>query len=170
MITQDSTEAQATPLKNKWTMTHSFWAIMGGIAVDVNGSEPFLPSDIPPKLTEQGIYFLLKTRPDLLPNILEDEVKDKSKGNWFTKVLACIQAMWFCISCLVRVGQQLPSSLLELNTFAHAMCTIIVYLIWWQKPLDIETVTTSQLRSDASSGRVHVDVKLDQCKAPDQVI
>jgi hypothetical protein len=138
MITQDSTEAQAAILKNKWTMTHSFWAIMGGIAVDVNGSEPFLPSDIPPKLTEQGIYFLIKTRPDLLPDIPEDEVKDKSKGDWLTKALACIQAMWFCVSCLVRVGQGLTMSLLELNTFAHAMCTIVVYFIWWQKPLDIE--------------------------------
>jgi hypothetical protein len=137
-IMQDNTVVHAPALKNKWTMTHSFWAIMGGIAVDVNGSEPFLPSEIPPKLTEQGIYFLLKTRPDLLPDIPEDEVKDKSKGDWLTKALACIQATWFCVSCFVRVGQHLPMSLLELNTFAHAICTIIVYFIWWQKPLEIE--------------------------------
>jgi hypothetical protein len=130
-------------------MTHSFWAIMGGIAVDVNGSERFIPFDIPPKLTEQGIYFLLRTRPDLLPDIPEEEVKDKSKGDWLTKAVACIQATWFCISCLIRVGQQLKLSLLELNTFAHAICTIIVYFIWWQKPLDIERpllITSDQMR------------------------
>jgi hypothetical protein len=53
---------------------------MGGIAVDVNGSEPFIPFELAPKLTQQGIYFLLRTRPDLLPDIPEDEVKDKSKA------------------------------------------------------------------------------------------
>ncbi|KAH7384001.1 hypothetical protein BKA66DRAFT_90039 [Pyrenochaeta sp. MPI-SDFR-AT-0127] len=131
-------EAQMLILNNKWTMTHSFWAIMGGIAIDVNGSEPFIPSTNPPKLTEEGIYLLLKLEPDLLPDITEDEIKDKSKGDWLTKSLAMIQATWFCVSCFVRLGQKLPMSLLELNTFAHAMCTIIVYFIWWKKPLDVE--------------------------------
>lgn len=119
-------------------MTHSFWAIMGGIAIDVNGSEPFVPTRLPPKLTEEGINLLLRLEPDLLPDISVDEIKDKSKGDWLTKSLAWLQATWFCASCLVRLGQKLPMSLLELNTFAHAMCTVIVYFIWWKKPLDVE--------------------------------
>lgn len=136
-------------MKHSWTMTHSFWAIMGGIAVDINGEEPFIVSQGPPKLTEKGIYLLIKCEPDLLPDISEDEVKDKSKADWLTKSLACIQATWFCVSCLVRVGQGLTMSLLELNTFAHAMCTIVVYFIWWKKPLDVERpllITSDRLR------------------------
>lgn len=32
-------------------------------------------------------------------------------------------------------------SMLELNTFAHAICALIAYFLWWQKPLDIEEPT-----------------------------
>ena len=28
--------------------------------------------------------------------------------------------------------------MLELNTFAHALCTLVTYLAWWEKPLDVE--------------------------------
>ena len=48
------------------------------------------------------------------------------------------EAIWFCIQCLSRVGQGLAISLLEFNTFGHAICTILVYSLWWNKPLDIE--------------------------------
>lgn len=119
-------------------MTHSFWSIMGGLAIDVNGSEPLVPGENPPKLTENGIMLLLALEPDLIPDISEDELKDKRKANSLTKLIACAQATWFCASCIARVAQRLPISLFELNTFAHAFCTVIIYTIWWKKPLDIE--------------------------------
>jgi hypothetical protein len=28
--------------------------------------------------------------------------------------------------------------LLELNTFAHAVCALAIYIAWWNKPLDVE--------------------------------
>jgi hypothetical protein len=31
--------------------------------------------------------------------------------------------------------------LLELNTFGHAICTLLIYLLWWDKPLDVEQPT-----------------------------
>jgi hypothetical protein len=130
-------------------MTHSFWAVMGGIGADGGGTDPLIPSKVPPKLTERSALFLMSTAPELLPDVAEGEVKDKSKGNWLIKTIACLQAIWFCVSCLVRVAQRLPLSLLELNTFAYAICTIIVYFIWWNKPLDIERpllITSPQLR------------------------
>jgi hypothetical protein len=51
--------------------------------------------------------------------------------------LACIQATWFCLSCIMRTSEKLPTSMLELNTFADALCTVVVYILWWRKPLDI---------------------------------
>jgi len=33
--------------------------------------------------------------------------------------------------------QRLGISLLELNTFGHAVCTLAIYLAWWKKPLDV---------------------------------
>lgn len=31
----------------------------------------------------------------------------------------------------------MPISLLELNTFAHAICALLVYVLWGNKPLDV---------------------------------
>lgn len=33
--------------------------------------------------------------------------------------------------------EKLPISLLELNTLGHAICTLLIYCLWWKKPLDI---------------------------------
>ena len=45
------------------------------------------------------------------------------------------------------IVQDLPISLLELNTFGHAVCTILIYLIWWEKPFEVDfpTVVSSQI-------------------------
>ena len=53
-----------------------------------------------------------------------------------------MQATWFCIQCITRLTGSLSISLLELNTFAHALCTLLIYLLWWNKPLDVEEPTT----------------------------
>lgn len=118
-------------------MTHSFWAIMGGIATQPDISRPFIPSSAHASLTANGVSFLLKHEPSLLPDISVEDVKDKSKANSLTKSLACIQATWFCLSCITRFAQHLPVSMLELNAFAHALCTLAVYVLWWRKPLDV---------------------------------
>jgi hypothetical protein len=135
-IGKDDPEHQVLPRQHPWTMTHSFWAVMGGIAVDVGNSETFVSRRC--TLTAEGISLLLKHEPQLLPDISVEEVKDKSKGGAFSKFRACIQATWFCLSCIARISENLPISMLELNTFAHALCTVIVYVIWWRKPLDID--------------------------------
>jgi hypothetical protein len=47
------------------------------------------------------------------------------------------------------VGQQFSLSLLELHTFVHATCTIIVYIIWWKKPLGVKRqflITSDRIR------------------------
>ena len=119
-------------------MTHSFWAIMGGISIDSKDSEPFIPDSQRSTLTANGVSLLLNHEPQLLPDISEEEVKDKSKESSLTKLVAFVQAAWFCLSCIARISQRLPISLLELNTFAHALCTLIVYVLWWKKPLNIE--------------------------------
>ena len=111
---------------------------MGGISIDSNDSEPFIPNSQRCTLTPNGVLLLLKHEPQLVPDISEEEIKDKSKGSSLTKLVACIQATWFCLSCIARVAHKLPLSMLELNTFAHAFCTLIVYVLWWRKPLDIE--------------------------------
>lgn len=74
-------------------------------------------------------------------NISKEDLQDKSKASGLAKALVCLQASWFCVQCLVRVGQALPVTLLEINTFAHSICALLVYSLWWDKPLDVEKPT-----------------------------
>ncbi|KAH6712711.1 hypothetical protein BKA61DRAFT_485169 [Leptodontidium sp. MPI-SDFR-AT-0119] len=134
---QGDAENGAPPRRNPWTLNHSFWALMGGIAIKPSFRNPFIPNSVYSTLTANGVSLLLKVSPHLLPDISVDEVKDRSKASSLTKLLACVQASWFCLSTITRFIQHLPVSMLELNAFAHALCTLAVYIMWWHKPLDI---------------------------------
>ena len=39
------------------------------------------------------------------------------------------------------VAQRIPISLLELNTFAHAICALLIYFLWWEKPFEVDYPT-----------------------------
>ena len=68
-------------------------------------------------------------------------VGDKGKASSIAKVLVAIQTLWFCTQLVAHLTQFLPISLLELNTFAHSICTLFVIYFWWEKPQDIEQPT-----------------------------
>lgn len=40
------------------------------------------------------------------------------------------------------VAQRIPISLLELNTFGHAVCMLLVYFLWWEKPFEVDYLKT----------------------------
>lgn len=51
----------------------------------------------------------------------------------------------------ILVAQRIPISLLELNTFGHAVCALAIYILWWEKPFEVEypTLVQSQIILDA---------------------
>lgn len=133
----------AASRRQPWTMAHSFYAIMGGFVFDTSNEDVnFLPNSRQRlTLTPSGLLYILEHEPDLIPNISEEYICDKSKASNLAKTLVCLQALWFCVQCLTRLGQGLAVSLLELNVFGHATCALLMYLLWWDKPLDIEEPT-----------------------------
>ncbi|PSR77220.1 hypothetical protein PHLCEN_2v8000, partial [Hermanssonia centrifuga] len=128
--------------KYPWTLTHGFYTIMGGYAFDASGESPFLPGRYTQAvLTVHGVTWLMENDPSLIPDLSADMIMDKSKADALAKALLLIQALWFCMNCLSRLAQRLPLSLLEVTTVAHALCTFITYLLWWNKPLNIHQPT-----------------------------
>jgi hypothetical protein len=122
-------------------MTHSFYAAMGGYAMDDSDSiRKFMPENITRvALVEHDLKQLVKLDLiSLVPNLSESQIRDKSKASGLAKTLVCIQATWFCVQCIFRLSQNLTICLLELNTFAHALCALLIYMVWWSKPLDVE--------------------------------
>ncbi|KAK3348963.1 hypothetical protein B0T25DRAFT_481303 [Lasiosphaeria hispida] len=131
--------------RNKWTMIHSHYAIMGGFAFDtryIGDGREFLPGGRSRvTLTSKGIIALLKVAPRLMPDVSVGEIRDKSKASSLAKTIVTLQASWFVVQCISRMAFGMTVSLLELNTFAHAVCALIAYLLWWRKPLDVEEPT-----------------------------
>jgi hypothetical protein len=126
---------------NHWTKTHSFFALMGGFVFDVSANPKLCPlplGETQVTLTPAGIQFLAEREPHVIPDISAEYIRDKSKANHLAKTLVCIQALWFCCSVVSRLAYGLAISLLELNTLAHAVCALFIYLLWWDKPLDVE--------------------------------
>src|SRR5438034_5099238 len=122
-------------------MTHGYYAAMGGFAFDThNEVDNFLPGSCKRlTLTFAGIQLMAKmNRLHLLPDISKDQIEDKSKASGLAKLLICLQAGWFCVGCLVRWIRGLAISLLELNALAHSIMTLVVYVLWWDKPLDVD--------------------------------
>ncbi|KAK3357859.1 hypothetical protein B0T25DRAFT_173146 [Lasiosphaeria hispida] len=81
--------------------------------------------------------FLATFAQELIPRIRAEEIEDKSKADGFAKFLVCAQIVWFYLHAITRVTQRLSLSLLELNTLAHAACTLFAYTRWWDKPRDV---------------------------------
>ena len=113
---------------------------MGGFAFDTSTAPAkFLPNETRLTIRLEGLRYIAEHAPALIPNISEEYIRDKCEADGLAKVLVCLQAIWFCLQCIVRVAQSQDISFLEINTSAHAVCALLTYALWWHKPLDIES-------------------------------
>lgn len=123
---------------------------MGGFILNVRGEESeffVLKTQTQLTIRPEAFPWIIRNAFEAIPDISEDEILDKSKANGLAKFIVCVQATWFCIQCVNRLALSLSISLLELNTFAHAICTLIIYILWWNKPLDVDGTTMLQGQS-----------------------
>ncbi|KAH9961084.1 hypothetical protein BC827DRAFT_1376455 [Russula dissimulans] len=114
-----------------WTLTHGFFAIMGGF-MEFDGSRPIrvlLPKDLK--------FYSLTGNGDF-PRISKMEIQDKSKGDFISKSVVILQTSWFVMQCIARGVQGLPITELELVTIAFAGLNFVIYLLWWDKPLNVQ--------------------------------
>jgi hypothetical protein len=131
--------------RHEWTMVHSFYVLMGGFELDLSNWQ-FIKYKTHENatLTADGAVLLAEHFIDSIPDIPETHILDKSKASALAKLLVCGQTAWFCCQCIARLSQGLTISLLELNTFVHAICALLSYIFWWHKPLDISESTILQ--------------------------
>jgi hypothetical protein len=127
-----------------WTDVHSWLVVMGGMSFEDSAEEQqqFMPENRQRiNITVDRFEYILKMRDHLIPDIARKYILDKSKSDKLTKLLTCWQAGYFCIQCFYRLSQQLSISLLELNVFAHAVCALILFVLWMDKPRDVSEPT-----------------------------
>ena len=140
-------------LERRWSKTHGFFIVMGGFhlfehrSIKTSNNDEFKlhDNDIPLRpLAARDLYGNIthrSIRADIdftsftVPT--EEEIKDKGKSDWLAKSLVLIQTSWFVMQCIARAIEHLPVTHLEIVTLAYAAMNFVIYIFWWNKPLNI---------------------------------
>ena len=88
-------------------------------------------------LTLDEFLDLLRSSKIAFPEITDAEIKDKTRGDFLSKVIAILQTTWFIVQCAARAAQGLAITELELVTLALASLNGVMYFFWWNKPLGV---------------------------------
>ena len=74
-----------------------------------------------------------------IPLVKEEAIEDRSKGDGLSKALVIVQTTWFITQCVARRTEGLVITQLELVTLAFAVLNGIMYYLWWNKPLGVQS-------------------------------
>lgn len=86
------------------------------------------------------------------PPITEEEIKDKSKQDWFPKGVAALQFLQLALSLIVRTNRGLAFSQLETVTLGFAVCGVVINLVYLYKPQNVTTTTPLPQRNEPVRG------------------
>lgn len=119
-----------------FNMVYGYYAMMGGFVVDVSSLHDSLSRlTISPK----GVVFLAQH--GHLLHVREMAITDKSKADLLTKSFVCVQVTWQVVQTITRRATGLPITLLEVHIFVHVVGALVMYVLWWSKPLDVQDPT-----------------------------
>ncbi|KZT03164.1 uncharacterized protein LAESUDRAFT_814817 [Laetiporus sulphureus 93-53] len=115
-----------------WTTTHGFFVLMGGFAL----------CDPSEHSTKQLDYYklicLIENNEINFPHISKEEIQDRSKANWLSKMAAVVQTCWFTLQVIARPIERLPITELEIFTASYTIMAIAMYALWFAKPFCID--------------------------------
>ncbi|KAG2069367.1 hypothetical protein BDR04DRAFT_1156730 [Suillus decipiens] len=135
---------------NTWTQMHSFFVLMGGFMLYVDG-EPYLT------LRHDYILKLIREGCIDVPVLTSEQIYDRSKGNAISKGLIMLQVAWFVMELITRVIYHLEITQLEIGTFAFAVLNFLTYIVWWNKPLNVQCPYPVYWKSTTSMPEDHID-------------
>ncbi|KAF4337599.1 hypothetical protein FBEOM_8527 [Fusarium beomiforme] len=114
----------------EWTITHGFFADMGGFVLDAEG----LPHPIPLN-AEQLFYLVNKSYVDC-PEITAGELKDRNKSDGLARLVTIWQGTWFVITFIARIIQGLHVTTMELTAVSFVVILFGTAWCWKDKPSD----------------------------------
>ncbi len=117
-------------------MAHGFFVAMGGFC---NSSGDILScKDLYPLQHELNREACRESWITALAEVPEEEIEERSKADGFSKAIAIVQIFWFVLQCLARRIQHLPIVPIEMSALAFSILSIVLYMIWWYKPFDVQ--------------------------------
>ena len=86
---------------------------------------------------EQELFKRIQDGTVDVPNVTEEQIRDRSKGDPIAKSIIVIQTAWFVVQTIHRLSLHLPVTELEYTALAHTVVNFFVYWCWWYKPLGV---------------------------------
>lgn len=133
---------QSVPFKYPLTMKHTFFAQMGGFALDIQVDEGdgSIGGSTRHLLTKDGVLNIIQAGKYTELGLAEEEILEKAKADSFAKCIACAETTYMIIQALGRIAARLslPLTLLEVTTLSHVSCAYLVYFLGYHKPFDIQ--------------------------------
>lgn len=131
----------------KWTVVHSYYAQMGGIRYQRQGKRHTNWYCLTASMLTARYSFICDKKRNLFDRLVleEQDIKDKSKSDWFLKGIAVAQVSWLILSVIVRGILHLPITQLEIATISFAVMAVLSYMVNWWKPKDISRATSLSL-------------------------
>ncbi|KAH8154672.1 uncharacterized protein LAJ45_01201 [Morchella importuna] len=84
------------------------------------------------------LYYAFMTDPkNVCDQIKAEDIRDKGNANVLTKVIVCFQCGWYVMNLVLRLISGLPITFLELHVMIHIVTTLVIYMFWWNKQLDV---------------------------------
>ena len=162
-----------------WSTTHGFFVIMGGFhlfergSIETSNNDEAILHDHDIPLRPLAAHDLYR---DNMPQIIRDmrrsiradidftsftvptkeEIEDKGKSDWLAKFLVLLQTSWFVMQCIARAIEHLPLTHLEIVTLAYAAMNFVIYVFWWNKPLNVNRPVRVFRKSERSATRHQV--------------
>ena len=93
-------------------------------------------------LDARQLYYARKWGLIDLPNISEEEIGDKNKGDALVKSIALVEIIWLVLGLVARRIRGHPSTQLEIMTLAFSACSVITYCLLIHKPKDVTVPVT----------------------------
>ena len=156
-----------SPFVEGWTRRHSYFTVMGGFyegrerlaslsSLDAEQYPELLkkedltlnPDETSPHPGAPSIEEPCPSKYRIL--VTESEILDKSKSDPLGKLFTVLQTTWFIAQYLERWVAHQPRTQLEVMTLAYAALNILVYALWWDKPLNVREVIDIGGRASAS--------------------
>ncbi|KAF8252948.1 hypothetical protein K440DRAFT_680812 [Wilcoxina mikolae CBS 423.85] len=105
-----------------------YCVLMGGFAIRN-------PQDELQTLTPDGVLFICRHLESA--EKLARLVDDKNGASYLARCLVVFQVTWIIVEIICRYNAGLSVTLLETHTVIHAVCALMTYSVWFNKPFDI---------------------------------
>ncbi|CZR44907.1 uncharacterized protein FPRO_14659 [Fusarium proliferatum ET1] len=140
----------------QWTITHGFFADMGGFVLEASDLRQPIP------LNAEQLFYLVNNSYVDYPSTSDRELKDRNKSDGLARLITLWQGTWFIITFIARLIQGLHVTTMELTAVSFVIILFGTAWCWKDKPSDVGTTITVPCRTTME------DILIREGRQPDQ--